>query len=56
MGDGAEERRCEILCIFNMSTARQSILSEVLDRGGKTWDRGRGGGGGRQSERGEGAG
>lgn len=37
MGDGAEERRCEILCIFNMSTARQSILSEVLGTGGKTW-------------------
>lgn len=37
VGDEAEERRCEILCIFNMSTARQSILSEVLGTGGKTW-------------------
>lgn len=32
-----EERRCKILCIFNMSTGRQSILSEVLGMGGKTW-------------------
>ena len=37
--DGAEERRCEILCIFSMSTARQSILSEVLGTGGKAWTR-----------------
>lgn len=42
VGDGAEERRCEILCIFNMSTARQSIQSEGLGTGGKTWTRKRG--------------
>lgn len=39
MGNGAEEGRCKILCIFNTSTARQSILSEVLGTGGKTWTR-----------------
>lgn len=42
-----------------MSTARQSILSEVLGTGGKTWTREverRKGGEGRRSEGGEGAG
>lgn len=40
-GRGTERGRgrCEILCIFNTSTARQSILSEVLGTGGKTWTR-----------------
>lgn len=36
---GDWSRRCEILCIFNMSAARQSILSEVLGTGGKSWTR-----------------
>lgn len=38
VGDGAE-RGCEILCIFSRSTAMQSILSEVLGMGGKSWTR-----------------
>ena len=39
VGTRAEERRCEILCIFNTSAARQSIVSEVLGTGGKSWTR-----------------
>uniref|UniRef100_A0A672ISL5 Protein kinase domain-containing protein n=1 Tax=Salarias fasciatus TaxID=181472 RepID=A0A672ISL5_SALFA len=53
VGKGPGERRCKILCIFDMSAARQSILGEVLASGGKTWARKRGVA---PSEGGEGAG
>lgn len=41
-----EQKRegARFLCIFNMSTVRQSVLSEVLGICGKTWTNDRGGG------------
>lgn len=37
-----EQKRegARFLCIFDMSTVMQSILSEVLGMGGKTWTKG----------------